>query len=51
MPQHGQLTRTLARTLTLTLTRCVLAAPLMLGNDPRRMSAATKRILMAPELP
>ena len=29
---------------------CMLAAPLMLGNDPRRMSAATKRILMAREL-
>ena len=29
---------------------CALAAPLMLGNDPRKMSAATRRILMAPEL-
>ena len=29
---------------------CALAAPLMLGNDPRRMSAATRRILMAPQL-
>ena len=37
-------------TLTLTLIRCALAAPLMLGNDPRKMSVATRRILMAPEL-
>jgi len=29
---------------------CMLAAPLMLGNDPRTMSAATKRILTAPQL-
>ena len=29
---------------------CMLASPLMLGNDPREMSAATKRILTAPEL-
>ena len=29
---------------------CMLAAPLMLGNDPRHMSAATKRLLTAPEL-
>lgn len=27
---------------------CMLASPLMLGNDPRHMSAATKRILTAP---
>ena len=29
---------------------CMLAAPLMLGNDPRTMSSATKRILTAPEM-
>ena len=44
------LTLSLTLGLTLTPTRCALAAPLMLGNDPRRMSVATRRILMAPEL-
>ena len=29
---------------------CMLAAPLMLGNDPRFMSEQTRRILTAPEL-
>ena len=29
---------------------CMLASPLMLGNDPREMSAATRYILTAPEL-
>ena len=29
---------------------CMLASPLILGNDPRRMSASTLRILTAPEL-
>eukprot|EP00908_Phaeocystis_cordata_P016890 Transcript_28209.p1 GENE.Transcript_28209~~Transcript_28209.p1 ORF type:complete len:537 (-),score=125.79 Transcript_28209:40-1608(-) len=29
---------------------CVLASPLVLGNDPRHMSAATLRIVTAPEL-
>ena len=29
---------------------CMLASPLMLGNDPRRMSAATRRILFSPGL-
>jgi len=27
---------------------CILSSPLMLGNDPRHMSAATKRLLTAP---
>jgi alpha-galactosidase len=29
---------------------CMLASPLMLGNDPRAMSAATLSILTAPDL-
>ena len=29
---------------------CMLAAPLMLGNDPREMSGATLRLLTNPEV-
>lgn len=32
------------------VSRCMLSAPLILGNDPRHMTSATLDILLAPEV-